>query len=55
MPILPPIPLSSAWAALAHVAVASVLVVPVLGGWVGPLAVRLTKGKTSEYRPFHNS
>lgn len=37
------------WAALAHVAVASALVLPVIGGWVGPLVVRLTKGKTSEF------
>lgn len=37
------------WGALAHVAVVLGLVVPVLGGPLGPLAVRLTKGKQSAF------
>ena len=37
------------WGALAHVAVVLGLVLPVVGGPLGPLVVRLTKGKQSAF------
>ncbi len=37
------------WGALAHVAVVLGLVFPVIGGPLGPLVVRLTKGKQSAF------
>lgn len=37
------------WGALAHVAVVSAIVLPVVGGPLGPLIVRLTKGKESRF------
>lgn len=37
------------WGALAHLSVATALLVPFIGGWAGPLAIRMTKGKESEF------
>lgn len=37
------------WGALAHLSVSTALLVPFIGGWAGPLAIRLTKGKESEF------
>lgn len=37
------------WGALSHAAVALGLIVPGIGGWAGPLALKLTKAKESRF------
>jgi uncharacterized Tic20 family protein len=37
------------WGTLAHAAVALALILPGIGGWAGPLAIKLTKARDSRF------